>query len=155
MICYELVSSISSDIIQVDIVGNSSIGLFGLATEKYVILPQGTKHDAQKQIEANLRVPSVITSLAGTVLIGTFCAGNSNGLLVPNIITEQELETLTINLPEVTITEIDHKYTALGNIIVKNEKYALVHPRLSKEIMQMISDTLMVEVIPKELNIGK
>ena len=85
MICNELVSSISNDIIQVDIVGNSSIGLFGLATDKYVILPQGTKQDARDQIETTLRIPSVITSLAGTVLIGTFCAGNEKGLLVPNI----------------------------------------------------------------------
>lgn len=152
MICIELVSSISNDIIQVDMVGNSSIGLFSLATDNYVILPLGTKQEVQEQVEANLRVPSVKTSLAGTVLIGTFCAGNENGLLVPNIITDQELETLKNNLPEISITEIDHKYTALGNIIVSNKKYALVHPKLSKEIMQNISDALMVEVIPREIN---
>ena len=153
MICIELVSSISNDIIQVDIIGNSSIGLFSLATNKYVILPLGTKQDVQEQIEANLLVPAVKTSLAGTVLVGTFCVGNEKGLLVPNIITEDELKTLKNGLPpDIIITEVDHKYTALGNIIVSNEKYALVHPKLSKEIIQSISDTLMVEVIPREIN---
>ena len=53
-----------------------------------------------KLLFINQHIPVVISSIAGTKIVGSMTVGNKKGLLVPNTITEAELTHLTENLPE-------------------------------------------------------
>ena len=60
--------------------------------------------------------------------------GNKNGLLVPESTTEEEWQALKSNLPsDVKLAKIDEKLSALGNVIVCNDKVALCHPDVDAE----------------------
>ena len=55
--------------------------------------------------------------------------GNKNGLLVPQVISDQELAVLRNSLPDsVKIRKIDDRISTLGNCISCNDYTALIHP---------------------------
>lgn len=108
-----------------DFQGDPNIGLFGLVTEKYAVLPE-------PGIDISFLVKKIAyTTIAGTKLCGIFLAGNSNGLIVPETITERELTVLKNTLKDVNILKIRSKYNAIGNLILCNDKGAVISPLLS------------------------
>ncbi len=122
-----------------DFHGDANIGLFGIVTEKYAVLPDeciGVKHLVSK---------AAYTTVAGTKLCGIFLAGNSHGLLVPQTITERELSALKKSLKGVTIRMIESKHTALGNLVLSNDRGAVISPLL-REHAEEISKCLKVKV---------
>ena len=105
--------------------GDPNIGLFGLVTEKYAVLPE-------PGIDVGFLVKKIAyTTVAGTKLCGIFLAGNSNGLIVPETITEREMAILKTTLKDVNILKIKSKYNAIGNLILCNDKGAVISPLLS------------------------
>ena len=71
------------------------------------------------------------------------CAGNSKGLIVPSITTEQEYDDLRAQLPsEVKLARVCENLSALGNVIVCNDHVALIHPELSIETEETIKEIL-------------
>ena len=85
-------------------------------------------------------------SIAGTKVIGRMCTGNKNGLIVPASITEEEENVLKTSLPSsVTLAKVDDKLSALGNVIVANDRVALLHPDLDAETEATIQSVLNVE----------
>jgi len=80
-------------------------------------------------------------------MIGRMTAGNKNGLLVPDSITEEEMTEISSQMPSgVKICKVPEKLSALGNCIVCNDKVALVHPDLEAETVSVIEEVLNVEV---------
>lgn len=128
------------------IYGNSSIGVFCLATDKYVLVPPDIPDKTVKLIESTLRVPIIQTRIGESVLLGALAAGNSNGLLLPHFVTDDELSFLRSKL-DVNIEVLPSRKTALGNIILVNDNAAIVHPELEAEARRVIEDVLDVEVI--------
>lgn len=122
-----------------DFHGDANIGLFGVMTEKYAVLPD-------ESIDVKSFVDKVAhTTIAGTKLCGIFLAGNSHGLLVPETITERELDALKKSLRGVSICVIKSKYTALGNLVLCNDKGAVVSPLLQEHAGE-ISKCLGIKV---------
>merc|ERR1719265_1281383 len=75
------------------------------------------------------------------------CVGNKNGLLVPSITTDTEIQHLRNNLPEtVKVQKVEERLSALGNCIACNDYVALVHTDLDRETEELIADFLKVEV---------
>ncbi len=108
-----------------DFQGDPNIGLFGLMTEKYAVLPE-------PGIGVEFLVKKIAyTTIAGTKLCGIFLSGNSNGLIVPETITEREMAALKNTLKGVNILKIRSKYNAIGNLILCNDKGAIISPLLS------------------------
>ncbi|XP_063904417.1 uncharacterized protein LOC135123561 isoform X2 [Zophobas morio] len=92
-------------------------------------------------------IPVVKTSLAGCRVIGRMCVGNKNGLLIPEATTDLELQHLRRELPDsIEVRTLEDKLSALGNVIVCNDRVALIHPDLDKESEEIIADALQVEV---------
>lgn len=61
------------------------------------------------------------------------CAGNKNGLLLPNATTDHEMLHIKSALPdEVVVQRIDERLSALGNCIACNDYVALVHTDVDK-----------------------
>jgi len=130
---------------QTSVNGEDFIGLLGLATDKYALISTGFK---ETQI---LEVPTIKTNIYGTNLIGMFCAGNSNGLLMPYFTAKEETTSIKKQLKEhsidIEIQKVDDTYTALGNLVCTNDKAAIISNEFSHH--KIFEDTLDVEVIKK------
>lgn len=129
------------------VLGNSNLGIFALSTEKYSVVPFGTKESVTKTILETLNVKIVHSTIANSVLIGTLAVGNSKTLLVPLNTSGKEIKLLQDNLEEdVEIIEVNSKYTALGNLVVLNDKGAVISEMFEKKAQTQIRDILDVEV---------
>ncbi len=132
---------------QVSVHGEYFIGLFGISTDRYTILSRNF------QKTSVLQTPVISTTLYSSNLIGLFCAGNSNGLILPYFIRDDEISSLKDKLLEdeieINITRIPDECTALGNLISCNDKAAIVSPMISN--IDKIEDALGVEVVCRDI----
>ncbi len=121
---------------------NPNVGLFAFANDKFCLVGYEISNKDMASIGKVLDVPVYRISIAGTSLIGVFCAGNSNTIVVPHIIQKQEEEKLT----ELGIEykKIYSKITALGNCITSNDNGAIVSSEFSEEEIDKISRSLGV-----------
>jgi translation initiation factor 6 len=133
------------------IVGSPSIGVYSLATEQMVMIPQVVPDDKAKEYADWLNVPLIHTSISGSVLIGSLVCANSNGMLVSNTIRMEELEHIKA-VYKGNITVMDTKKTAYGNLVLANDKGAVVDPRFKPDTLKLIQDTLGVEALQTEIN---
>jgi translation initiation factor 6 len=129
---------------RLDFSGSSNIGAFCRVTD-YWLLQSSRSESTQRAIEALFEMPLNIITLGGSTLVGILSAGNVNGLLVPHFTLDEELEVLRSVL-NCTIVSLESRLTALGNLILANDKAALVSSDFTKEEVQVIHDTLGVEV---------
>jgi translation initiation factor 6 len=97
-----------------------------------------------------LKVKLVHTSISGSVLAGAFVCANSNGILLPNSIREEELAAIK-SCFEGNMTVMETKKTAYGNLILANDHGALVDPRFKEQEISQIARTLGVDAIPGEI----
>lgn len=119
------------------------IGIYFLASEKYLLAPH---HFAQKYVsvlEEALGVPAVREAVYESGLLGLFCAGNSNGMVVPK---GTDVKGLSHSL-KINVEAIEDRHTALGNLILANDKGAIISGVFSRLAGQKIGDALGVEVV--------
>ncbi len=124
--------------------GDVNIGLFGAACDKFTVVP-----DESLKVDV-LKVPTIISSISSTQLIGLFLAVNSAGIVFPKIVEKNEVRRIISSLEERGI-EVEHtvlksRYTALGNLIVCNDKGAVISEFL-KDWRKSIENVLDVEVV--------
>ena len=135
------------DIVKTTVLGNSSLGIFALSTENFTIVPQGTKENRIELIQNTLKTKIIQTTITNSILVGTFIVGNSNTLLIPQNVSENEKQKIVDVLgDDVEIIEVDSKYTALGNLIVMNDKGAIISDMFEKVARTQIQNSLNVEV---------
>lgn len=126
--------------------GDTNIGFYVTLSDEYVIIPR--KFDKDK-LEAEKIVE---TRIAGTRMVGMFTAGNSNCLLLPESIKEREKER--IEKSGINFHVLDSQENALGNIILANDKGALISPDIEdkkEEIEQALEvpvETIKIAGIP-------
>jgi translation initiation factor 6 len=133
----------------IDLLGNSSIGTFGLATDTYALLPFNVKEHVIAKAKNVLKVKPIFTSMVHSSLLGIFCVGNNKTLLIPELTNLDEYNRLKEGLPEdVEIGVVESKISALGNTIVTNDEVSLIHPEFTVSQRKTIADLLDVEVIP-------
>jgi translation initiation factor 6 len=97
-----------------------------------------------------LKVKLAYTSVAGSVLTGALTCANSNGMLLPNSVREEELTEIR-SVFDGTITILETKKTAYGNLVLANDKGAVADPRLKETEIKKITETLGVEVLQTEI----
>ncbi len=122
--------------------GDNNLGLYGFATESYCLL--GFSH-AAKQLSSALKVPVITATLFGTELCGVFSAGNDNGVVLTPMIEKHELTHLKASLKNLNILVLETKYTAIGNLVLCNNKGCIISPLLSQHRKE-IEDCLGVPV---------
>jgi len=133
-----------------DIVGSPSIGVYTLANDQMVIIPSYVLLKKAQEIEKWLKVPLVHMSIGGSVLVGALATANSNGILLPSYMREPEIDAIK-TVFKGNITVMDAKRTAWGNIVLANDRGAIVDPRIKEPDLKAISDTLGVEVVLGEI----
>lgn len=121
--------------------GDPNPGLYSFATDSYCLLGFQPKKKILEKMKSVLKVDIKFSTIAGTELTGLFATGNSFGILLPKIINKQELK----NIKEVNTLIIKAKETALGNLVVCNDKGCLISEKL-KRYKKQIADCLMCEV---------
>jgi translation initiation factor 6 len=132
------------------IVGSSSIGVYSIATEKFVIIPKMVPFEKAEQMAEWLKVPLVHTSVSGSVLAGAFVSGNSHGILLPYFVRDEELSAIKAVFSG-NLTIMETKKTAFGNLVLANDQGAVIDPRIKGSQVEKISEALGVEVVPTEI----
>ncbi|KAK8963939.1 Eukaryotic translation initiation factor 6-2 [Platanthera guangdongensis] len=132
------------------------IGHFSKLTNAYCLVTNEASENFYSVFEGELAgdIPIVKTSLANTsIIIGLLCAGNKNGLLVPQETNDQEIQHLRNNLPDqVVVKRIEVEPLNLGSCISCNDYIALMHPDLEPEIEELIADVLGVDVFKRTVD---
>jgi translation initiation factor 6 len=130
-----------------DIFGTPHLGLFASASEDYAVLPPGIPEKKIELISSILGVKPVVTYVAGSVLIGPLTCINSNGLILPKIVLDEEVEKIRRAAPSLNICIYDGRETALGNLLSANDRVVLVSPEVPSAERRKIADTLGVEAL--------
>jgi translation initiation factor 6 len=127
-----------------DINGNPYIGVYCHANEEFVIVPPEFSREMISKIEEGLDVEVVQTTIANSSIIGVLVCSNSQGMIVTNFAEDRELMAFK---GKFNILYIPDVLNAVGNNILANDKFAMVHPDLEKKTIKEIEDTLAVEVL--------
>ena len=132
------------------LVGSTSIGVYSLATDRILIVPKLVPLKKAERLKEWLKVKLIHAPIGGSVLVGALACANSNGILLPHIIRDEEFETIKSHF-EGNITVMETKKTAYGNMVLANDHGAVVDPRLKALEIKRISETLGVDAVPGRL----
>ena len=124
--------------------GNPNIGLFGYASNEYCLLGDDVRMKVAKRIAETLNVQLHRVSIAGTSLMGVFCAGNSKSMIIPSIAFDEEMKKL--DKAGIRYEVIETRFTALGNNVLANDHGCLVNPDMEDEAIKQIENALRVKV---------
>ena len=130
--------------------GSSSIGVFTCATDDVLLVRNDVEDDLREELEEELDVPAIATTIGGSSTVGALCVGNSKGLLVSSRITAGEREAIAA-VTDLPVTELPGRINAAGNVVLANDTGAYVHPDLSHEAVRAVKDGLGVSVERGEL----
>jgi translation initiation factor 6 len=132
------------------IIGSASIGVYSLATEKMLIVPKSVPTKKAERLSQWLKVTLVHTTIGGSILAGALACANSNGILLPSFVREEELQSIRCGFKG-DMTVMETKKTAYGNLVLANDHGAIVSPRLKSSEVETISEALCVEAVPSEI----
>lgn len=132
---------------RLSIQGSPNVGIYALATNHYVLAPPKTSASKARVLEEAFKVPIIKTSLAGTILLGVYAAANSNGIVLPALVTDEDVKTASAVAGNVV--QVESRRNAFGNLVLANDHGALVAEPLSREreAMRGIKDALGVEIV--------
>ncbi len=133
-----------------DLFGNASIGVYSLVNDKIAIIPPQVPETKRQKVEEWLKVKVVATTVGKSLVVGALACSNSNGVVLSSFATEEEVKAIK-SVADINVTVMDTKRTAYGNMVLANDKGAVVHPRMEREDMNKIEETLGVEVVPTEI----
>lgn len=119
------------------------LGAFALATDEFLIVPTRFRKIPKLATET-LEVPMFKAAVAQSSLIGVLSAGNSHGIVLPDLIDSDE--SLLKDKLDAKIEVIPSKYTALGNQILGNDNGAIVNPDLPDQAIDLIGKTMNVPI---------
>lgn len=110
---------------------NPNLGLYGFTTDSYCLLPPILPKKLVEKIKNVLKVPIYQITIFHSNLLGVFCTGNDDLLLLPNIIFKHELEK--IEKSKLNYKIINTKLTALGNNLLIKDNVCLINPNFPLE----------------------
>lgn len=130
--------------------GDPNVGAFAICSDSMVFTSPNMSPKSMDAIERIFNLPLIQSTVATIDAVGLVVAANSSGILVPYTITDEEMRTLeeSTDLP---VEWIDSKITALGNVILCNDKGALCHPQFDDSARGTMEDVLDVEVVPAKI----
>jgi translation initiation factor 6 len=129
-----------------DVFGNASIGVYTLVNDKIAIIPPQVPESKRQKVEEWLKVKVVATTVGKSVITGALACSNSNGVVLPPFAADDEVEAIK-SAVDVNVAVMATKKTAYGNMVLANDKGAVVDPRLERGVMEKVADTLGVEVV--------
>lgn len=132
---------------KLSIYGNVNIGVYIFANDQIALVPKGLDKKILDIISETLNVEPVEIRIADLSIIGIMVAGNNNGIILPRIIKDNELIELKrlLSKYDLNIVVVGSKYTAIGNLVLANDKGAILYPEFEKNVIEKIKDGLGVD----------
>ncbi len=115
-----------------------------------MIIPKWVPPRKAERFAEWLKAELIHTTVGDSVLVGALACANSNGMLLPHFVRDREVKVIRSCFTG-TLTIMDTRKTAYGNIVLTNDHGAIVDPRLKTPQIREVSDTLDVEVVPGEI----
>jgi translation initiation factor 6 len=131
--------------------GNSTLGVYFITTETAVFVPPQISETNARKLEECLQVKALKTLIGKSTLIGALASANSKGITLPHFAGDDEINAIKSTLPDINVAVMETKRTAYGNMVLSNDKGAIVDPRLKRKDLANISDALDVEVVSGEI----
>ena len=122
--------------------GNPNIAVYSAANESFAFISPDTTEEFVNDLERALDVKTFLTTVAGSFVVGSLIAMNSNGAVVSGLAESHEISVISANLPVVILSG---KHNAAGNNILVNDNGAVVSPDLNDEDIRAIEKTLKVK----------
>jgi translation initiation factor 6 len=110
-----------------------------------IVVPYGFAETKTKKLAEYLQVSEVYASVAGTRLLGPMTVMNNNGILLPSLASDEEVQLLR-QASKLNVERADSRFTAVGNLIAANDNGAIVSPLLDGQVGQQVQDVLGVPV---------
>ena len=123
--------------------GNPYIGVYCATSETHVLVAEPVEKRVVDDLSEVLGVEVILTTVAGSSVVGSLVAMNSNGIVFSNLAEEHELGKMPSSL---NVGFMPEKVNAAGNNILVNDNAACVHPDASRGTVGMLEDVLDVEV---------
>ncbi|RLG84570.1 MAG: translation initiation factor IF-6 [Thermoprotei archaeon] len=138
---------------RLSILGNPNIGIYIFANDKIALVPPGLTSSEKEVITETLKVDVIETKIAGTIIIGALVAGNNNGIILPRNVLDEEYFNLknALNKYGIEVYVSSSKNTALGNIILANDKKCISGGVLEKSEINALREVLGVDIIEKNI----
>lgn len=136
------------EINKIRFLGSVNIGLYAKASNYILLYYAGIIKRRLNEIVSGLEVTPIPVRPLNTRVISPFIVLNNRGVLISKYMDPDFKENIKMSIKDkgVNYVELDVKYTAIGNLIVVNDKAALVSPIIPYKIRKTISDELDVEV---------
>lgn len=129
------------------LLGNVCIGVYSLATDNIVIVPTQVPENKAQRLEEYLKAKVVQTTIGESTLVGILARANSKGIIVPHFVQKEEIQAVKSAL-DINVGVMETKQTAFGNLILTNDRGAIVDPRLREGDIAKIADTLGTDIAP-------
>lgn len=126
-----------------DVNGNPHLGVCCAANERVALISEPVEDVVVRDLREALGVEVILTTVAGSMVVGSLASLNSNGVVLSNLAEEHEIARMPSSL---NVGFMPDKINAAGNNILANDKAACVHPAASKGTVKMLEDVLEVEV---------
>jgi translation initiation factor 6 len=124
--------------------GDPNIGVFARVLGDIAIIPPESPAEFREAVRQALDVEIISTTIQGSAIIGSLVSGNSRGIIVSGIATEDEIAQFSDYREVMRLTET---MNAAGNVILANDTFAAVHPEMPSDLVKEIGEFLKVEVI--------
>ncbi|MFQ5920572.1 MAG: translation initiation factor IF-6 [Nitrososphaerales archaeon] len=121
-----------------------NIGIFLKANDNFLFVPRGFANSKAAKLEGFLNARCVNMSVAQTRLVGPLMIVNNNGILLPRIAYDEEVEDLK-KATGMNVARLESRLTSLGNLIALNDRAAIVSPMLPEDVLKQIRDILGVQ----------
>jgi len=124
--------------------GDPNIGVFARVLGDIAIVPPESTEEFKTAVRDALEVTLVETTIQGSSIIGSLVAGNSRGVVVSGLASEEEIDLLAEHREVLLLNE---SMNAAGNVIMANDIFAAVHEDMPTDLAKAIGEFLEVEVI--------
>ena len=125
--------------------GSSYVGVFARVVDDLLLVRPDVDEDLADDLGDELDVDVLPTTVGGSNTLGSLVAGNENGVLVTERVTDRETDRIA-EAADREVRELPGRINAAGNVILANDYGAYVHPDLPREAVTTIRDTLEVPV---------
>ncbi len=128
--------------------GNSNIGVYIFANNKFALIPPGIAESDKRKIREVLGVDLIEIKIADMIINGVMVAGNDNGLLLPRIVKPEEVDELKSYVKgSVKIEVLNIRSTALGNLVAANNRAVVISPLVDRHVVEKIREVLGVRSV--------
>ncbi|MDR0778036.1 MAG: translation initiation factor IF-6 [Methanomassiliicoccaceae archaeon] len=124
--------------------GNPNLGVYSVANERIAIISPDASPEYVNDVQEALGVKTILTTVAGSFVVGSLTAMNSSCAVVSGLAEEAEIEAIS---SEISVHLLYTRYNAAGNNILVNDFGAVVNPNIDDRTIKELEDALGMKCV--------